>query len=345
MTSKSIYGCAPAIGADGRYHYVYRITNLAENKHYYGCRTSSIDPYLDLGTKYFSSAKTNKWIIEDQKKNRQNYKYKILSCHRTRKLALQEEIKLHNRFNVKQNSKFYNVSNQTSNGFDTTGFVPVTDGTLRFAVMKTDPRLLSGELKSTQTGMVHVRDKNGVSLTVSIDDPKYLAGQYEPMMKGRVSVKDKEGNFYSVDKQDPRYLSGELVSSATGIVNVYDRNGNRFSVDRNDPRYLSGELTAISKGEIVVRDKNGVAFRVKNDDPRFISGELVHVTKGSKLKEETKQKMSLAHKGKQKSQEHLKKIGAARKGKVKAIDISSGKRLFVDPLDDRFASGAIILGW
>ena len=34
-------------------HYVYRITNKIENKHYYGVRSCKIDPKLDLGIKYF----------------------------------------------------------------------------------------------------------------------------------------------------------------------------------------------------------------------------------------------------------------------------------------------------
>lgn len=39
---------------DDRFHYVYRITNLLENKHYYGSRSSK---ELDIGIKYFTSSK------------------------------------------------------------------------------------------------------------------------------------------------------------------------------------------------------------------------------------------------------------------------------------------------
>jgi len=58
------------------YHYVYRITNILTNKHYYGSRSCNILPKNDLGFKYFSSSKDNDFII-DQKINPQNYKYKI----------------------------------------------------------------------------------------------------------------------------------------------------------------------------------------------------------------------------------------------------------------------------
>jgi DNA polymerase-1 len=47
------------------YHYVYRITNVVEGKHYYGKRSSKIGPKLDLGKKYFSSSR-DKQFIQDQ---------------------------------------------------------------------------------------------------------------------------------------------------------------------------------------------------------------------------------------------------------------------------------------
>lgn len=102
-------------------HYVYRITNIILNKHYYGCRTSKkCSPKEDLGIKYFSSSK-NKDFIKDQKNNPQNYKYKIINTFNNRKKAIKLEIKLHNKFNVGVNESFYNRSKQTSTGWDTTG--------------------------------------------------------------------------------------------------------------------------------------------------------------------------------------------------------------------------------
>ena len=37
-------------------HYVYRITNIKENKHYYGTRSCEIEIKDDLGFYYFSSS-------------------------------------------------------------------------------------------------------------------------------------------------------------------------------------------------------------------------------------------------------------------------------------------------
>ncbi len=39
-----------------KFHYVYRITNTQLNKHYYGCRSSNVEPAKDLGKTYFSSS-------------------------------------------------------------------------------------------------------------------------------------------------------------------------------------------------------------------------------------------------------------------------------------------------
>ena len=54
----SIYGAVPTT-AIGPYHYLYRITNVVENKHYYGIRTSkNLSPKEDLGCRVFFQIKT-----------------------------------------------------------------------------------------------------------------------------------------------------------------------------------------------------------------------------------------------------------------------------------------------
>ena len=69
MSSTSIYGACPNTTI-GPFHYLYRITNLVENKHYYGIRTSKTTlPQYDLGIKYFSSSK-DKEFKKDQKKKK-----------------------------------------------------------------------------------------------------------------------------------------------------------------------------------------------------------------------------------------------------------------------------------
>ncbi len=85
MTSKTIY------------HYVYRITNTVEKKHYYGKRSSKIEPKLDLGKKYFSSSNDKEFKI-DQKLNPQNYRYKVVAHFNTALDAIIRESELHSMF-------------------------------------------------------------------------------------------------------------------------------------------------------------------------------------------------------------------------------------------------------
>lgn len=99
------------------YHYVYRITNITENKHYYGVRSCNILPKKDLGVKYFSSS-TDKEFIKEQKTSPSNFKYKVIAVYDKRQSALNLEVRLHAKFDVGFNTHFYNKVKQTSNKFD-----------------------------------------------------------------------------------------------------------------------------------------------------------------------------------------------------------------------------------
>jgi hypothetical protein len=101
-------------------HYVYRITNIILNKHYYGIRSSKVQPSQDLGIKYFSSSFDKEFMIEQQT-NPENFKYKVIKIFETREEAIALEIKLHTKFDVAINSAFYNLAKSTSTRFDTTG--------------------------------------------------------------------------------------------------------------------------------------------------------------------------------------------------------------------------------
>ena len=136
-------------------HYVYRITNKVTKLHYYGKRSCTCDPKLDLGIKYFSSSK-DKAFIADQKINTNNYKYKVIKKFNTAKEAIEYEIKLHNKFNVGINPKFYNKAKQTALKFSTTGKTTVKDlqgNTMQVDV--NDPRVYTKELIGINTGYRH----------------------------------------------------------------------------------------------------------------------------------------------------------------------------------------------
>lgn len=225
MTSKPIYFC------------VYRITNLVENKHYYGYKSSNKHPSEVIGISYFGSpsGKTNMWIIKDQKENPQNYKYKIVQMFKTKNEALAREIKLHNKFDVGVNKNFYNETKQTSTGFDTTG---------KFVA----------------------KDKNGNRVLTNIDDPRRLTGEIISVRNGKVSVKNADGVRFTVESNDPRYISGELVGISKGLAPMKDNKGRRYIVEKDDPRILTGELFGLTKGRICPEEeRNKIAATAKNN--------------------------------------------------------------------------------
>jgi len=95
MSSKRIYGFSPSSESIGPFNYLYRITNIVEQKHYYGVRTpKNKPPKEDLGISYFSSSHDKNFKV-DQKLHPENYKYKVIRISESRKSVIELEIYLH----------------------------------------------------------------------------------------------------------------------------------------------------------------------------------------------------------------------------------------------------------
>ena len=288
MSSINIYGVSPSSNSIGPFHYLYRITNVVENKHYYGIRTSkNALPQDDLGTKYFSSSR-DKEFITDQKLHPENYKYKIVRISENRKEVAELEIFMQTKFEVSKNPKFYNRAIQTSSGFSSLslGKVVVRDETGKCIMIdENDPRYISGQLVGHTAGLIPVLDENGKGYKVLPDDPRYLSGQLISVSTGRVVVRDGFNNQFMVYKNDPRYISGELVSVHVGKTTVRDEDGNCFRISKDDPRYISKELICVLsvQNQIIVKDSSGHCFKISKDDPRYTSGELVANSKNTAL--------------------------------------------------------------
>lgn len=97
-------------------HYVYRITNIEDKKHYYGCRTSKQENLLE-DLKQYKSSSTDKIFINEQFVNPDNFKYKIIKKFKNRYDCEIYEAELHKKFNVASSTKFYNKYNARSNTF------------------------------------------------------------------------------------------------------------------------------------------------------------------------------------------------------------------------------------
>lgn len=270
--SKSIY--------TQQYHYVYQITEKSTNKKYIGVRSSKLKPEDDLGIKYFSSS-TNKDFIKRQKSNPADFIYEILSTYDDRSLAISEEVKLHEMYNVDVNGDFYNCAKQTSTKFESKGYVTAIDKNDKSIRIKIDdPRYISGELVGILKGKINVVDNDGNVIQTSIDDPRYISGELVGVNKGKVTVIDNEGNTFQTSIYDPRYISGELKTPSYGKFVAISKDGVIHHITSNDPRYVSGELKSIHADKVMVKDNDGNVIQISKDDPRYLSGEYVGITKG-----------------------------------------------------------------
>ena len=224
-------------------HFLYKTTNIINNKFYYGIHSTD-----DINDGYIGSGKLLSIAIK--KYGRKNFLREIIEFFDTREAALCRE----NEIITEELLLDENCYNITWGGLAGEMFyvtVKNSNGEI-FHVTKDDPRYLSGELVGINSGMVNVKNSNGEIFHVTKDDPRYLSGELVGVCKNTVTVKDTFGNKFRVTKDDPRYLSGELVGVATdcamkGKIVVVDSSGNKYIVTKDDPRYLSGELIHTSK--------------------------------------------------------------------------------------------------
>lgn len=178
-----------------KYHYVYRITNKTEGMHYYGARSCNCLPKEDIGIKYFSSS-TSKEFITHQKQNPKVYKYKVIKLFNTRVDAVEYEVYLHQRFNVKCHDKFYNKANQKSKKFDTTGKVVYRD------------------LRDNSTGLISQKEFISNS---------YLVGASYSVLKG--VPKSEETKTLISKALSGRKKSKEHIEARIKTVTVIQENG------------------------------------------------------------------------------------------------------------------------
>lgn len=174
------------------YHYVYRITNLVENKHYYGKRSSKCDPKLDLGVKYFSSSRDKEFLI-DQKNNPQNYKYKIVGLFSTNELAFAREIRLHAKFNCAVSEKFYNRANSRTSKFSILGTKSSIETRQKIS------RALKGKCKSAE----HIKNAN---------EAKRKAGTTSKGSKLTQEHKNKISKAHKGRKRSAEQIQNYIVS-------------------------------------------------------------------------------------------------------------------------------------
>lgn len=201
---------------DKVYHYVYRITNTVENKHYYGKRSSKVEPIKDIGIKYFSSSR-DKTFIKDQKDNPQNYKYKIVSVHVSSEEAISKEIKLHSKFNVGKNPYFYNKALQTSKKFLNAGGYKLTDATKKRMSAAVKLRASTEEFKANLRKYLK-GNKYALGRKLSEEAKKNIGEAARKRNSGAGNPRAKLANIYN-------YETNELIASGVIVTLWAKANG------------------------------------------------------------------------------------------------------------------------
>ena len=257
---------------DERYYYVYRITNKELNTYYYGSRVSKIHPKEDLGVKYFSSS-SNKEFKDNQKENPNNFKYKIIKIFDNTKDKEIYESYLHQYFNVKSNSKFYNKVNQTPFGHDTTGMVTCTDNEGNkhflskdeFHLNKDKYTSISAEVFKNNNrrniGKKRNRDIVNKSTNTRIKNNSYSTGSKKAMTTRSI----KQSNGKSIDEQNGlKIKESRLNNIDKNGLNSYDRAGVKISktVSCNIWKETKGKEVQFKRRETVI--KNGKSYNVYN---------------------------------------------------------------------------------
>lgn len=282
---------------DQRSYYVYRITNTKLNKHYYGSRVTSRLPKEDIGIHYFSSS-LDKQFHQSQKDNPSDYKYKVVRVFNNNKDKELFESYLHHRFEVGKSGNFYNRTRQTPFGYDTTGMVTtINEDGVSSLVSIYDERFTTGELVHPTKNTVTAKHKHtGVYVRITkaeFDKNDNLVG----CTKDMINVKDIDGNISKVSTLEPKFLSGELVGILKGKIICKDIISGKSSAVIKEEFNKNDDLVSINKGKVVCKiDGEYRSINIKDID--HYDDIIVGPYSGNTHSEETKKKMSLAHKGK-----------------------------------------------
>ena len=245
-------------------HYVYRITNIKENKHYYGCRTSKIKPVNDLGINYFSSSK-NKEFIKEQIERPWQFKYKIVKIYDTRERAIDLEIKLHDYFDVGKNPNFYNRAKQTSTGWDTTG-KKHTDETKIKMSKNTIGRYMSQETKkkisNSNKGKKHTDE---TKIKIGINTSEMVKKGKHPWTKNNRN--ELSGNEFT-SKTATKLMNERIIKGEHPIHLAMKNNetDNYYFFSKKHKEDVSKRNSVLFKGTVTVTDKSGFSKRILKEE-------------------------------------------------------------------------------
>ena len=215
---------------DGREHYVYRITDLdrTEEQHYIGSHTPRHNKAYGSLTEEFWTYKTSSKYNTLDSSNKDRYKLKILKIFDNPADKILYEAYLHKIYDVKSSIYFWNRSNQTPYGFDTTGFSNYTEEELerrsKNAIqMNKDKQFREAQAKSQSTE---------TSLANKSNTMKQKWGDDEYRSKMSYIHKERANRPENIKMAQERF--GGLNNHKCNIIYIYDKENNlRYISDKS----------------------------------------------------------------------------------------------------------------
>lgn len=265
------------IGEKGKYYYFYCITNLTNNKKYWGVHSTNNldDGYRGSGRKLITEMKTTPIS---------NYHKDILKFFSNENEMYDYEEKMVTKDVVKDNMT-YNLHTGGSGSWDfTTGRVTVCDENGKhFLISVDDERYINGNLKHNMVNKIHVINELNEKVTIDKEEYYQNPDKYKTHIDGYVlGIEDGIKKWIPQDEFIEKRKKGEAVGITKGLGVFKDVNGNYVSCSVNDTRVRSGELVGSTKGLTVYKYKNDFSKTCQTtpDDPRVRSGELVGINYG-----------------------------------------------------------------
>lgn len=227
------------------YHYVYKTTNLINNKIYIGKHSTNNleDGYIGSGT-YI--------LIAIKKHGIENFKKEILEFFDSPENALEFESEVVNSKFIRRRDN-YNMCLGGSGSWAGTVITKNKFGNT-FQVSVDDERYLSGELVSIAKGTVLVRDKTGNIFRVSVNDPRYLSGELvhnssgvPSKCKGRITITNgKEEKM--IDPKESIPLGFWRGRKARSWISVSGNKGKTCINNGKVNKYINLEKQEMPKG-------------------------------------------------------------------------------------------------
>lgn len=187
------------------YNYFYKITNLINNRYYFGVHQTD-----NLEDGYMGSGKRLKESFREY--GVENFEKEILKYFDTFGEALRYESKMVTEELV-SDIECYNLKKGGVGGWLNENKINVIDKkTNKYIRVDVDSDYYKNNdnYYNFYDNKVTVYDKDGNRLIVMNDDERYISGELQSIHKDKVIVKDKDDNFFKVSINDERYTNGQF---------------------------------------------------------------------------------------------------------------------------------------